>query len=385
MPPTLNSRIKALLFTTHLGGGGAEMQVLRLANHLDRDRFEVHVAVVRGGGAYEARLRDDVTLHVLGARKTLLAVPAFATLLRSASPDVVCSVLEGPTMVATASRRIAGVATPLVACVQAPPSLIYSGPPWSRLGIYRRLAMGALEHADRIVAISRGVADDLAKLSPRLPSRTEVIYNAGLDDDLPRLAAQPLPPEIPRPDGPLVVACGRLTAQKGYPYLLDAFARVVASTSATLWILGEGELRGDIESRSRRLGIGERVRLLGFQSNPFRFMAAADLFALSSIFEGFGNVIVEAMAAGAPVVATDCPHGPAEILGSEAGLLVPPRDPEALAGAILRVLGDPGLAGRLRARGRQRAQDFHIRRIAAEYADTLARVARCASATPPPA
>ncbi|MCS4188096.1 glycosyltransferase [Salinibacter ruber] len=159
-----------------------------------------------------------------------------------------------------------------------------------------------------------------------------------------------------------------MTEQKGYPYLLDAFRRVRDERQAELWILGEGDQRSTIESRIEELGLVENVSLLGFRNNPFKFMAAADVFVLSSLWEGFGNVIVEAMACGTPVVATDCPHGPGEIITHEKnGLLVPPADSDALSNALLRVLRDQSLKEQLTENGKERARDFHASKIGQQY------------------
>jgi glycosyltransferase involved in cell wall biosynthesis len=172
------------------------------------------------------------------------------------------------------------------------------------------------------------------------------------------------------------VGCGRLTPQKGFADLIDAFTRVRAVLPASLWIVGEGEERGRLERQIRRLGLTDSVRLLGFRRNPYQYLAAADVFALSSRYEGFGNVVVEAMACNTPVVATDCPYGPAEIISDGLnGVLTPPADAEALSQAIIRVLKDPSLQRRLAERGRIRSQDFTAPKIADVYGDLLWRVA----------
>jgi glycosyltransferase involved in cell wall biosynthesis len=131
-----------------------------------------------------------------------------------------------------------------------------------------------------------------------------------------------------------------------------------------------------VERQAAGLGLADAVRFLGFQRNPFAFMAAADLFVLSSRWEGFANVVAEAMACGAPVVAADCPHGPGEIIQDGVnGLLARPGDPESLAAAMLRALEDPGLRGRLAAAGRVRSARFHAERVAAEYGALFAELA----------
>ena len=136
-----------------------------------------------------------------------------------------------------------------------------------------------------------------------------------------------------------------------------------------LHILGDGELRESLARLAGELGIADRVTFLGFQRDPFRHMRKADIFVLSSLWEGFGNVLVEAMAMGAPVVSTDCPHGPGEIIkDGETGLLVPPGDDQPLAAALQRLIDDPMLRAKLGDAGQIRAQDFSAQRIGAAYA-----------------
>jgi glycosyltransferase involved in cell wall biosynthesis len=362
------ARVRVLFFTLVLGGGGAEMQALRLANHLDRDRFDVEVAVLRGGGSYETALANDVVLHVLQGKNLIAKARSLRQLIRTQKPDIVCSLLEVPNLIAAWASRGVRPKPHVIACVQAPPSITWRGGGWRPL--FRAIVSRYYRRAERIIAISRGVADDIAILAPGAEAHTTTIYNAGVDERLLSLAAKPLDPSEDRPDGPLLVACGRLTEQKGFPYLLDAFALVRREVSdAALWILGEGPDRPALEEQIARLSLGHSVRLLGFRDNPYSYMASADLFVLSSIFEGFGNVVAEALACGTAVVSTDCPYGPSEIItDGVSGLLVPPRDPQALAAAIVRVLSEPELRAALAKEGRGRSRDFSAEAITAQYA-----------------
>jgi glycosyltransferase involved in cell wall biosynthesis len=222
-------------------------------------------------------------------------------------------------------------------------------------------------NADRLVALSKGVADDLTSVASATRGRVEVIHNAGVDADLRDKSNEDISADD-LPGRPLLVACGRLKALKGFDYLLDALVMVRKVIPANLCIVGEGEERSALEAKIRRLGLQSCVRLMGFQANPFKYMAAADVFVLSSLYEGFGNVIVEAMACGAPVVATDCPHGPREIIeDGRTGILAPPANAAALATAILRVLNDWHLKEQLAAAGKLRAADFEAQTIADAY------------------
>ena len=166
---------------------------------------------------------------------------------------------------------------------------------------------------------------------------------------------------------PVVLGVGRLVPQKDFTTLIEAFRLVLAERSCRLLILGEGPMRGDIEDRARSFGLDERVSMPGWVENPYAFMARAALFVLSSRYEGFGNVLVEAMACGCPSVSTDCPAGPAEIL-EDPDLLVPVGDSRALATAMLRVLARPVERAVLRAS----AARFSVERAVDGY-DNLIR------------
>ncbi len=364
-----SARIHVLLFTTQLGSGGAEMQTLQIANHLDRKRFVVQLAVMRGGGSYEPALASDVALHTLTGKSIPAKIGSLRKLVAHEQPDVVCSFLEIPNLMGWAATKWLKPRPHLVACVQAPPSITWSGGGWRR--ILRALVASYYSRAERIIAISRGVATDIAGMAPQSLRHMDVVMNAGLDERVEAGAA--LPPGETLPDGPLLVACGRLVEQKGFSYLLDAMSLVRKSLpDASLWIVGEGPDRSTLEGQIANLSLRGSVRLLGFHDNPYRFMAAADVFVLSSIFEGFGNVIVEAMASGTAVVSTDCPYGPSEIISDGVnGLLVPPRNPQALAEAIVRVLRDDDLKAKLKAGGEQRSKHFGAKTIAEAYASVF--------------
>lgn len=376
-----DGRVHVLFFTSALGGGGAEKHLVRVANALDRGRFRVSVAVARGGGSYEGELAADVAYHPLpGGRMRNAALP-LRRLLHRERPDVLCSFMDHANCVALLASRGLADAPAVVAGVQNPPSTSLDRVPAPLRGAIRAGMRALYPRADAVVALSRGVGDELERMIPGVTGRLAVIPNAGMDD-------APATPSVDanRPaetEGPVLVACGRLVPQKDYPVMLRALARVRQQLPARLRILGEGPLRAELEALAASLGVADAVSWEGFQADPTRYMAAADLFVLSSAYEGFGNVIVEAMAAGAPVVATDCPYGPGEILeGGRHGVLVPPGDPGALADALQRVLGDPALRGRLRAAGVARAAAYAPAAIAGEYGRLFQDVLAARAAAP---
>ena len=183
---------------------------------------------------------------------------------------------------------------------------------------------------------------------------------------------------------PCCWAPGRLVPEKDFPTLIEAFRRAAAERPCRLVILGEGPRRRELEGRVRALGLQGSVSLPGWVKNPYAFMARAALFILSSRHEGFGNVLVEALACGCPAVSTDCPAGPAEILEDPA-LLAPPGDPEALARVMLRTLARPADKAALRAK----AARFSMERAVEGYEGVVesalrARAAQAAGGAPDP-
>jgi len=360
------------------------MSLLRLMNHLDRDAFCPSVSVGRGGGAYESDLAEDVELHVLCESKVwsstvhqLRSIMPLRRLIQRETPDVAVSVMDRANVALMLAVQGLSEAPRTVLSVQNNPRVKYDGekvPPINR-GIFFLMSR-LYPYADRIVTISSGIEEELTSMIPSLQGGTKVIHNAAVDDALCRKSQLPLGDAPETASGEkVVVACGRLCEQKGFSFLLKAFARLCRNLPVQLWILGEGDKRKELERQARNLGIRKQLWMPGFVDNPYKYMAAADVFVLSSLWEGFGNVVAEAMACGTPVVTTDCPHGPGEIAqGGESGLLVPPADAEALADALQRMLTDDALRERYRTAGRERAEDFRADRIASEYGSLIQRV-----------
>jgi glycosyltransferase involved in cell wall biosynthesis len=375
---------RVLWFTTSLGGGGAESHLIRVANALDRNQFSSEIAVARGGGVLESRLRD-VPLrafsgpHSRSSSASLLrAVTPLRRLLEQLRPDLLCSVMGPANIVALAASAGLKHRPALVLCAQNNPHLAFAG--WHPLNVAVRFGMRHhYRRAEAIIALSQGVANALPQFDARLSRSIHVIPNAALDDSLSELRHAPCP--VVRPAGNLIVACGRLNEQKAYPVLLEAVRRLNRDRTVSLWIVGEGPLRPVLERQAAELGVADKVQFLGFYENPYPFMAAADAFVLSSRYEGFGNVLVEAMACGAPIISTNCPYGPQEIIRSEDnGLLVDPNDPVALASGVQRVLDDAALRTRLIAGGAATMERYRDTRIATEYAELFGCVLAARSA-----
>jgi glycosyltransferase involved in cell wall biosynthesis len=292
--------------------------------------------------------------------------------LRSERPAVLISATTYMNLVAIWARDLAGVPTRVVVSEHDHLSQhISSG---RDRGAWRwRYAPALLARvypkADAIVAVSDGVADDLAARTGIERAHIRTIYNPIVTPDLGAKAAlDPAEPWFEPGMPPVILAAGRLVPKKDFATLLRAFARVRQTTEARLIILGEGREKRRLQALARSLGITADLKFAGWIGNPYAYMARAAVFALSSIREGFGNVLVEALACGCPVVATDCLSGPAEILnGGRYGRLVAPGDADALAAALLETLAtrpDPEPL-------RRRAQMFTVDRTTDAYVDLL--------------
>ncbi|MCI0511147.1 glycosyltransferase involved in cell wall biosynthesis [Chromohalobacter marismortui] len=327
------------VFLPSLVGGGAERVMVTLANGFAARGVPVDLVVVAAKGEYLADVSSRVRLVELGATRVLFSLPALVRYLRRERPHALLSALNHANIIALWARKLSGTKIRLVVSERNTLSHDLSSDRFERVVPWlMRLSYPA---ADAIVAVSSGVADDLAQTVCLPRERIDVVYNP-INTRLAALCQAPLRhPWLKAGQPPVIVAAGRLTVQKDFATLIDAFAEVRRTHRARLVILGEGELRADLEARIDALGISDDVALPGFVDNPYPWMRQASLFVLSSAWEGFCNVLAEAMACGTPVVSTDCPSGSAEILeDGKWGRLVPVGDAPALARAIAATLDD---------------------------------------------
>jgi glycosyltransferase involved in cell wall biosynthesis len=305
-------------------------------------------------------------------QKVLYYLPALTDYLADRRPDLLISADTYCNLVAVWARRLAGTATKVTVSEHNTFSAQLRRPERRRTWRWRH-APALIGHvypqADAIVTVSHGVGDDLARSCDVPRSRISTIYNAvHFGTDLDRQAQAPVDQSLLQSnDVPIVLGVGRLVGPKDFATLIRAFALVRARRPVRLIILGEEQKRGErarLLGLARSLDIEDHVHLLGHVANPYRFFSRASVFVLSSYREGLGNVLIEALACGCPVVSTDCPHGPAEILdGGTYGRLVPIGDHESMAAAIVATLDAPPRAEFLRARGAA----FSAERAATSY------------------
>ncbi|RDI95089.1 glycosyltransferase [Meiothermus sp. QL-1] len=329
------------IYLPALLGGGAERSMLNLAIGLAQQNLAVDLVLAQATGPYLERVPPTVRLVDLGAGRVLASLPHLVRYLRQEKPTGLVSALDHANVVALWARRLAGVKTRVVVCLQNTPSQDTRHAPSLR-GRLLPLAMRLFyPWAEGIVGVSQGVVDDFARLSGI--RRAQVIHNPVVTPELFQRAEEPLDhPWFQPGEPPVLLGVGRLTRQKNFPNLVRAFAEVHQRRPARLLILGEGEERAALEGLVRSLGLEGAVALPGFVQNPYPYMKRAAVFVLSSDWEGLPTVLIEALALGTPVVATDCPSGPREILqNGRFGRLVPVGDAQALAGALEATLLEP--------------------------------------------
>ncbi len=285
------------------------------------------------------------------ASKTVVHLPALTAYLREGRPDCLFSADIHLNVEVILARRLAGTGTRIVLSERNHFSSGKKIKRWRARWLAPAMRRAYLQ-AEAITAVSRGVAEDLATSLEIPRERITVLHNPTVGPDFAERAAAPVDhPWLAAPEVPVVVGVGYLGYQKDFETLLRAFARARRRRPLRLLIVGHAKKPGPFLALAEELGVRDDVDLVGYRANPVAWVARADLFVLSSRYEGFPNVLLEALACGTPVVSTDCPHGPREILdGGRYGRLVPVADPEAMAEALLEVLAAPPSRDFLRAR-----------------------------------
>ncbi len=371
----MTGQTRVLFVAPSLKGGGAERVLVTLLRHFDLARFEPVLVTFFEGNDYKQLLPEGLRLIPFQSTGRL-AFPRLclrlARTIREERPALIVSFMNYGNLISIMAARWAGGRVPVVITEHTPLSLHFDG----RHSLGRRcrgwLAKRLYPAASAVVAVSDGLRRELIERFGVSSERCHAIANP-VDLDLVRKgAAEPLPADFPADGLPLVTTCGRLEPLKNQALLMEAFADLQAKHPARLLVIGDGSERGRLEQKARELGIADRTLFLGFQANPFRFMAASAVFVLTSNWEGFGNVLVEAMACGVPVISSDCDHGPREIVQDcNGGLLFPVGDRSALASRMDRLLGDTGLRARLTEAGRRSSIAFEAGAITRRYEKLL--------------
>jgi glycosyltransferase involved in cell wall biosynthesis len=371
------------LLQTDFHGGGVQRVFGLLANEMVRNQLNVEVAVYKNEGPLRNELDPKISIWELERSNTFVArmaalranphlakemlrpilvaphvsqtlgyLPSLVEYLKKRRPTAMLTAMNYVNIEATLARRLAGSSVRLTVSQRthlSESTSTFAKPKNSR---WHRRFIGPLiewsyNDADAVIAVSRGVATDLAQNIGVAEQKINVVYNPILDPCFDQRLSEPADhPWANNRSVPTVLFVGRIAPQKDIPTLLKAFSIVRKNRPVRLLIVGGSDDQVTFASQKRKvislaqqLGVADDVDLTGFVMNPLPYMRLCSVFVLSSRFEGFGNVLVEALAAGAPVVSTDCPSGPAEILdGGRFGKLVAVGNPDALAAAIEQVL-----------------------------------------------
>jgi len=369
--------LKTLFVIPSLGGGGAERILLEIIKNLTPKKFQPQLVLFERRGPYLSQLPSEVKVYDLKKRRRidfLKLVIKLAYIIAREKPDIILSFLSYANLISILAKKLAFSKSRVIVSERGITSLEIKNQRFSRIKTF--LIKKLYPYTERIVAVSQGVKRDLMVNFEIEGRRIEVIYN-GLDiERIKELSSEVVNYNWFKSGIFYIIGIGRLAKEKGFQSLLEAFKLVREKHKVKLLLLGEGEEFNNLESLCRALSIEKEVAFLGFQDNPYKYLARSNIFVLPSLREGFGNVIIEAMACGIPVIATRCPYGPEEIITDGVnGLLVPVADVDALAEAILKLLDDKHLRKRLGEAGRKRAEDFSMKKVVSDYEKLFDQIA----------
>lgn len=354
-----------------LAGGGAERAAVHILNGLDPARWDKSMYLFAREGPYLADVSPSIGLGSGEQTSRFGRWHALRRFVRSTRPQLVVSFLSYFTVLTAV--RAAAVGARVVFNQQTPMSAFLTDADYVWRRRWQRAAFTAVTRAgyaaaDRVIATSRGVADDLVCRFGVAPNKIRVLANPVDLERVRAAAAEPIPAaQASRWHSPVIVAAGRLADAKNYPLLIEAMAQLRQRLPAQLFILGQGEREPELRNLIHARGLDDVVALCGFQANPWKYIARADVFALTSRYEGFGNVLIEAMACGVPVVATASP-GTRDIVDDGVnGLLVEQHTPASVAAALARLLGDAAARTRMASGARMSAERFSLPVTIAAY------------------
>lgn len=375
---------KIIIVVPSLSGGGAEKVASTLLDFMHVHEQNIEIVLVLFDRSPFNIVPERINIRYLDVKpaenilslgiKTFKIIFGLRGIIKEAGPCSVLSFMEYPNLMCILGNILAGRNDRVVITVHILPSDVYKNSTQLLEKIMMKLVRRFYKRASAIVAVSKGIRNDLIANFRVAETKSIVIPNPIDPIRIEQFSCAVPDEDIFKDDIPVILAAGRLTKQKGFNHLLKAFAAVCKKKKAFLAILGEGEERENLNQLIRELGIGNNARLLGFKENPYAYMKRSTIFVLSSVFEGFGVVILEAMVCGLPVIATRSYDGIEDIIENEKnGLLIPVADVRALADAMLKLLDNENLRNSLAEDGKKKAEQFSVDKIAEIYKRVLCR------------
>lgn len=332
------------IFVSFSGHGGVEKMIVNLTQGFIDQGCTVDLLLAKAKGEHLAAVPPQVRMVKLNSKHTATSLLALTRYLKQHRPDAILVAKDRAIKVAVLARWLSRVPTRIVGRLGTTVSAALEGHNGLKKFFWYQSMRWFYRKVDCIVAVSDGVRNDVLAITQLPEQRIGVIRNPVVTPTLQRLAKEPVQHPWLTTDAsmPVIIAVGRLTRQKDFVTLLKAFAQLRSTRLCRLIILGEGKDREALLQLANALGIVNDLDLPGFVTNPYAYLSRASLFVLSSLWEGSPNVLTEALALGIPVVATDCPSGPKEILENGTyGRLVKMRDANAMAQAMADTLDQP--------------------------------------------
>ncbi|MEO1923593.1 MAG: glycosyltransferase [Nautiliaceae bacterium] len=368
-------KIKVLFIINSLAGGGAERVLVHILENLDRNKFGISLCTFFPQVDYN--VPSDIKYFSFNKRNYLDLVSIIYKLkniFQSGKYDVIVSFLTYTNIFVTISWLLSGKKIPLVISEHCNPIDNLKNQRFSRIKL--KLISKLYPFANVVIAVSEGVKNSLSSCFKIPTTKLKVIYNPINIKKIDTLKREKITeePVFKNDNKPIIISCGRLTKQKNYSLLIKAMKILKdAGIKANLIILGKGEEEKRLKKLVKDLNLEKEVKFLGFKKNPYKYISKATIFVLSSKYEGFPNVLLEAMACGTPVISTNCPYGPSEIIEhGKNGFLVPVDDEYSLAEKIKILLKEPTLRRNFAIEGRKIVErKFDLKKIIKQWEDLI--------------
>lgn len=356
-----------------LKGGGAQKMVINLANWFAHKGYKTELVLFNNTGKYNNLVADNVAIRNLKTSRTLYGIRPLSHYLKKENPDILFSAIYHVNIIAIFSSLLARTKTKTIVSERNHFTRSLLDKIFLEKVFWSFLLRIFYPFSDYIIGISDGVCDDLkGKLPARAHHKIETIYNPVVTDNFKKNSQRGVKDIFPKSSGVKLITSGRMVLQKDYPTLLKAFQLYQnKNNNAHLVILGDGPLKDELKSLAKKLNIGDNVTFAGFVEEPLAYIKQADIFVMTSAWEGFCNVIVEALFCGLKIVVTDCPSGPSEILKEgQFGTLCTVGNPSSIAKSI-----ENTVEKKVKPEAqKKRALDFHVDSIGEHFLKCFQKV-----------